>query len=272
MTDQPETAEAVDEAQPIAETQEADASETQATEEPTGENETEAKAKQEEDVWPKKAVNAISRKSKQLGELRAKYAAEQQTVAELKKQLEGYTQAKKPENAAPQPGQYQTYEEYIDALTEYKVKQRLNEKDEESSRLKQQTEEKRLISEREAYINENAEKAKEAFSDFENVMQANQDDLGAIAPHVRRAFLDADNGAFALYALAKEGILDTLNEQPYHKVVATIARMEDKALAMSQKKPITKAPQPMTAVRGNASTQKRPEEMSGRELIKWVNS
>ena len=148
----------------------------------------------------------------------------------------------------------------------------MSERDKKSSEQRKQTEDKIKLSEREEYINENALKAAESFQDFETVMQNNVSDLGAIAPHVRQALLDADNGAFALYALAKEGVLGDLNDLPPHKVVAAITRMEDKAIAMSKNKPVTKAPAPISSNKGTSPGTKKLNTYSGDELLKWVHS
>lgn len=276
MTDQPESAPADVEAPAIA----PDASnenteakpETEVKNESESEDQAKAEPEQKEDLWPKKAINALSRKDKQLGKARAELFAERQKLSDLEEKLRGYTETSKKSEGAPQPGNFQTYEEYIEALTDYKLENRLSERDKKSSEQSKQTAEKVRLSEREDHVNENASKAKEAFQDFEAVMQQNASDLGDIAPHVRQAILDADNGAFALYALLKEGTLGDLNEMPNHKVVATITRMEDRAIAMSKNKAVSKAPAPMSSNKGTSPGSKSLESLSGDDLLKWVHS
>jgi hypothetical protein len=121
-------------------------------------------------------------------------------------------------------------------------------------------------------MDENEGAAKEAFSDFDNVLSEHGDIARELPEHIQLAFLEAENPSFAFYSLAKEGKLESmLNMSPY-QAAALIARHEDKAIALSKAKQVTKAPAPLTPAKGTAVGSKSIESMSGKELLKWMKS
>jgi hypothetical protein len=226
-------------------------------------------AKTETEVmFPKKALNAISRRDKTIGKLKAR---EQQLQSELEA-----LKAKAPEQKAtvqgePQEADFEKYGDYLKAVARWEAKQ------EYSETYKKQAEESAKAkldewkTERIEAMEDNAAEARKAFSDFDMVTsEAFQS--AKLEQHVIDAFLEADNPAFALVALAKEGLLADLNDMSPARVAMTIARYEDKGLALSKTKQQSKAPAPLRPAKGVSSGEKPLHERSVDEVMKWYQS
>jgi hypothetical protein len=240
------------------------------TEETVVENKEEAVTEVEETSKPDaadekaKLLNKLSRENRKIGKLTAeKYQLKQELEALKSKQViikEG----------EPQESDFEgkPYGEYLKAVAKWEAKQLFNE-----SKI-QQVEEKTKESnddwkqERLELARENGALATKAFPDFEKVTDAV---FSTLDPKLHDVFLEADNGAFALYALVKEGKIDELNELSTTKAAMMISRYEDKGLALS-KKPTTKAPAPLSPSKGNTTGSKAVETKSTAELLKWVAS
>lgn len=250
----------------------ADAAEEATTETPEGEStEPEAGNEPKEEMFPKKAVNALSRRDKKIGKQAAELAQLRHELEALRKAQPSESQAKETE---PQEADFETYGQYLKAIARYEAKNLVSETKKEDSEQKAQSAEKEWEAERAEAIDENADQAKAAFPDFKKVLDSASDDKGIIqlSPHVRKTLLEADNGAFALYVLAKEGLLDEVNAMSPARAAMTIARMEDKGLALSKQKPVTQAPAPMIPAKGVATGSKPAERMSGKELLREIRA
>ncbi len=236
----------------------------------------EAMEKSAEEMFPKKAVNAISRRDKKIG----KQAAEIQQLREENERLkQTATPTPKKEDGPPKEEDFEgkSYGEYLRAVARYEATQIHKETQTKDTESKELTEAQKWERERAEAIDKSAEAAKAAFPDFDDVLEEHLDANGVIplSPHVRKALLEAENGAYALYALAREGLLEEINDMSPLKAAMTIARMEDKGLSLSKKKaetPTTQAPAPMTPAKGAASAAKPLHQMSPEELLKWQRS
>lgn len=229
-----------------------------------------------DDLWPKKAVNALAK---------AKATATRERVVrqQLERELEQYrrqTTAKPDAKTAASAGMPKrddfvgkTEFEYMQAVNDWQVKslveQGLAERDKKSSQETNFAKQREWEIERDAAFDDNVEKATETFKDFKETMAAVKGKN--LAPHVVNAFREADDPALALYALVKDGTLDSLNDMSPMKAAAAIARAEDKANAQVAKpKPLTNAPSPMTPNKGTATGSKRLDDASPDELRKWM--
>lgn len=244
--------------------------------------EAEKEGSKTEDNFPKKAVNALSRRDKQIGKLRAEKQQQAEEARVLKEKLAKYeATGTKTDNESkkPNPDDFKTWGEYLDARDEYS--QKLAEEKAEKKYLdtqKQQAEEKSKaakeawLGEREQVLNENQTKARKSFADFETV--AIDYLTGAeISDQVKDAFLEVENGAYTLYALAKEGIsIEDLNEMSNYKLAQTFAQMEMKGLSLAKPKQATNAPAPLTSLRGAGNAGKSWDRMSPEEIVAWVKS
>lgn len=281
MTTDNQPAEAGVEAEPIVAVAPSNA-ESEATTEPKSDESNVDADKQgnesQEEVFPKKAVNAISRRDKQIGKLRAEKYQVLNEVEQLRQQLNQYQQ--KPNNSspasdAPDINQFANYDEYNRAVAKYEARKTYAEESQKTQQSQSQSNRRAWEEERDNHIDENAVKVKEVFSDFDHVVQENIDLLSNIAPHVKEAIRESDNGAFALYNLAKDGVLEQLNGMSPAKVAMMVARAEDKALGMSKTKQSTKAPAPLQSVKGTAPSRPQLLDQLGNDpdkILAWLKS
>lgn len=186
IEDAPEETLAADNDAPEVEQEE----ESQETEDNT-EGETEGEVE-----FPKKAVNALNRKNKQINKLRAQ-------MRELEAKLN--EEPEKPEPKHIDESQYDTWEEYnaakVEALVDEKTKQ--TQSDMERQQLAQQKE--MLQAQRNQHIREQAEEATEVFSDLPQVWSENAQLLDSLPEEISDIFYSIDHAPAAVYTLAKEG-------------------------------------------------------------------
>lgn len=233
--------------------------------EPTPEATPEEKPEAKEDSFPKKAVNAISRRDKKIGKQAEQIRALNAELSKLR------TQAPK---EAPKEADFEgkPYGEYLKAEAKHAAAEEITER--ETKRIESDLEATKIAykEERGQIIADNAVEARKSFSDFDAVLKASKPVLDSLPPEIQELFLDADNGAFALYAVAKEGALEDLADMSIGRAAMTIKSMEDKGLALKQPKKATNAPAPMSPAKGTGTGGKPLHEQSVDELMKWVKS
>jgi hypothetical protein len=233
--------------------------------EPEADKPKELTAEEERD----KLRKAKSRDDRKIGKLTAlKYQYEKE-LAELRASKVSKTEAAEGE---PKEEDFEgkPYGDYLKAVAKYEAKKTFSETQTQEAELRKKFEADSWEQERAEAIDANAVKAKTTFGDFESVMNENAEYLSGIAPHVKQALLEADNGAFALYLMAKEGVLADLNDMSPAKVGIVVGKYEDRALAL--KKPVTKAPAPLTPAKGVGSAGKSVSNMTAQELLRAVRS
>ena len=224
----------------------------------------EAESKTDEELFPKKAVNALSRRDKKIGKLQAEKQALMQEIEALRK---GASKPEIKESTEIKEEDFATYGEYLKAVAREEAKQEYQKAQKEQQELKQKGEAESWRTERIEALEDNAAEAKKAFPDFDRLAD---EALKAanLGQHVIDAFLEAENPAFALYSLVKENSLDSLNDMSPARVAMAIARAEDKGLALSKTKQISKAPQPLSPAKGVTPTGKDLSSLSFMELKK----
>lgn len=227
-----------------------------------------------DELWPKKAVNALA-KAKGVAArekaLRQEYERRLAAYAQVPEHLRG-AKASESKPSAPKEEDFagKPYGEYLTEVNKFQIEQALAERDKKSSQELSVTKQKEWEAERDEAFDENVEKASESFKDFDDVIKEHVKGK-LLSPKVIEAFRHADEPALALYALAKDGLIDGLNEMSPHKLAAAIARAEDKAIALTKPK-VTNAPTPMTANKGTSTGGKSLDAMSANELDKWRKS
>lgn len=239
---------------------------------PESENAAEQDAgKQDDDTpFPKKAINALSRRDKQIGKLRAQYEAAQ---AELTKLREAPASKATPAtDGAPKEADFKSYAEYLEARTEYLAEQKIEKrfaehaaKTTETAKAQQDTQ---WQNERIASVDKQSEEFAKQFPEVEAMYHDNADLLQSLPATIKRAFLAADNAPLAFYNLAKEGKLADLADMSVEdaKVEIRLAQMA------TPQKPKTNAPKPLSASRGSVAASKSLDAMDGDELLAWVKS
>lgn len=220
--------------------------------------------------FPKKAINALSRRDKQIGKLQAQLAAERAELAKYREQ-----QNIKPNSNAtglPKEEAYDNYGEYIKAVAKYEAQQELSQKQQEQENQKTQAELESWHAERTNYATEKAQKAIETIPDYKQTFMEHADILQSLPPHIERAFYEADEPALAFYALAKEGRLEEIMNMSAARAAIEIGRAEIRGEALAKQKPVTRAPQPIEGLKGGggSSANKSLETMNSRELLEWV--
>ncbi len=219
-----------------------------------------------EDVpFPKKAVNALSRRDKIIAKERAEKAAIQAELEQLRSQYQAKPQETAKTDDAPKEDDFENYGEYLEAKLLHKIKQEQALKEQEN--LKAQSENQRLQweSQREQAIAQAAETHKAQIPDFAQVIDEYADIADTFSPEVQRAFLEADDAALAFYNLAKEGKLESLASMSPYKAAMEIALAQTKKPTLNR---VTSAPEPIKGVSGRGTSTKTIEDMTGDELLK----
>lgn len=172
---------------------------------------------------------------------------ERERVAQQTREQIAQEQAQKPADAPnkPKESDFETYGEYLEALTEYKAREIVrNERAEaeaERSRKAQQSEAERY----QARQQELVERGEEKFDDFEEAVKGDKHTYSRAA---FLAMLESDMGAELLYYLAKhpeEG--QRISNLPAYAQAKEIGKLEDKLQAKPTKQ-ISKAPEPIKPV------------------------
>lgn len=237
--------------------------------------ETEVKATEEstptethepEDVpFPKKAVNALSRRDKQIGKLQAQLAAERAELAKYREQ-----QAKAPQ--LPSEESFDNYGEYLKAKNRAEFEQEQSEKTRQQQERQLSQQREQWIAERTDYAIDKAQKAIQSIPEYKQLLVENADIVNSFPDHVANAFYEADEPALAFLALAKEGKLDALLQMSPSRVAIEIGKAEIRGEALSKAKPVTKAPAPLEGLKGTGGSTKTLDTMNHEQLMAWVDS
>lgn len=241
----------------------------EATEEVKATEETTEEVKPTEDIpFPKKAVNALARRDKKYSKLQAQHAAD---LSELQKFRE---QAQKAEIAdVPQEDGFDNYGDYIKAVARHEVKVETSEENQKQQEAQFAEKEQAYVAERETYATDKALAAIAEIPEYQQLVTEHADVLQSLPPHLERAFLEADEPAYAFLALAKEGGLEGLADMTPARAAMEIGKAEVRGAALAKRKEITKAPAPLAPVRGSGKVNKSiNDNPSSNDVMKWLNS
>lgn len=176
-------------------------------------------------------------------------------------------QAQQP-SQAPKLEQYNSIEEYLDALADHKASQKFDhlakEREAKESQTRQQKEAAKL---REGYTKQ-TEQARQAYEDFDDVVQ--DPDL-PISQAMAEAIMRSSNGADVAYYLGKNpdqaariASLDPFSAAvEIGRIAATVVR--------PQPRKTSNAPPPIQPVGARATPVTDPDKMSADEWMKWRN-
>lgn len=176
----------------------------------------------------------------------------------------------------PKPDEYPTYDDYIEALTEYKadalIQKRLNERD------AQQRDE---VQRREAHAQQDAalkawtareEKVLSTLPDYKDVMKAAENI--EIPHHLVQIIFQSDIGPQVAYHLAKNpdltGEISALDPLSAARAIGRLERqLQDDHT--DKPTPVPSAPHPLPKLRGasGARVEKHPDDMNQREFNAW---
>lgn len=200
--------------------------------------------------FPKKAVNALNRKTKTINKLRAQMRELEAKLNEVPKVTES-----KPVN----PDDFENYGDFIDAQIQASVEKRImqSQNDLQKQQLTQQQESLKV--QRDQYIIEQAQEAAKTLTDLPQVWQQNAQTLDALPESIADIFYSIDNAPAAVYVLAKEGKLESLALMNPAIAAYEIVNAQNKGMEMiSVPKPrASQAPQPITKAKANGSVKKQ---------------
>lgn len=225
---------------------------------------------EEEVAFPKKAVNAISRRDKKIGELRAR---EQQLRAELEKfQSQAQQKNDQPKKSdGPQEDEFDNYGDFLKAVARYEARQELAQGQQKPEQTPQpDIQEQVWVAQREAILLPQIDAAVKDIPGFQEVLAEYADVIEAMPKHLEHAFLECENLPAAVMALEKEGKLEALLTMSPARAAMEIAKAEMSGVELLKAKPITNAPTPMTPNKGTATAGTRLENMSGDDILKSI--
>ena len=227
---------------------------------------TTAQAKEDEDEHrvPKGVQKRIDRLTQEKYRLRAEldFFRSQQP-----QQAQPAQQAQQP-SQAPKLEQYNSIEEYLDALADHKASQKFDhlakEREAKESQTRQQQEAAKL---HESYTKQ-TEQARQAYGDFDDVVQ--DPDL-PISQAMAEAIMRSTNGADVAYYLGKNpdqaariASLDPFSAAvEIGRIAATVVR--------PQPRKTSNAPPPIQPVGARATPATDPDKMSTEDWLKWRN-
>lgn len=224
------------------------------------------KAPEVDQPWPKKAVNAMSKKDKQIGKLRAQTQMYNQQLQELQSELA------KLKNVAPREEDFKdkTYGEFLEAQARYKVKQ-----EQEAETKQRQSEEKtknqkQYYAQREELVAQQTLQFVNQMPDARQVLAEFGDTIDDMPEDLQYAFLESDNAPLAFYTLAKEGHLEKLATLSPYQAAIEIGKAIQRGSKPKQT-PVTNAPKPLAAAKGTGNATKSLNDMGSKDLMKWVN-
>lgn len=232
---------------------------------PEGDQETDA---EDNAPFPKKAVNALSRRDKIIAKERA-------TVAALKAELDQLRSASlaspknEPQvsNDAPKEEDYDNYGDFLEAKLLHKVKLEQANQAKELEARNQAEQRNAWVAEREQGMVVKAQEHAQSIPDFVNVLEDVGDFLDTLPPEITQAFYEADDAAMAVYNLAKEGKLEAIARMSPYKAAMEIAKAEAKKVQVNR---VSNAPQPIKSATGRGVSSKGFDDMNGVEMMKTL--
>lgn len=224
-------------------------------------------------VFPKKAVNAISRRDKKISKLQAQYQEAMQKLEQLQK-----AQQSPKEVAKPNADDFDSFDDYLEALVDYRAEMRGQKKVEPEVKQQPQVTEEQI--KEQMYYAERAQSmdAKYAdyqgkLADFESLASQNADILQSFNTELTKAVYEAEDPALALYVLAKENKLEEFAAMTPVRAARELALAEVRGQKYLNKTSAKPAPAPISDVKGKTNPNQRAlYQKSANELMDWVRN
>lgn len=198
-----------------------------------------------------KAEGEIRRKKP--GGWHRKIARLERENAELAERLAAQSPSKAafPEKK-PKLEDYATYEEYNEALTDWKVEDRLRLRDEEQKKAAHAAEQQKAATSWQQKVDDLID-SDDAYEDYEDVVGRYRN--VAVNPAIRQALAESEIGPKLAYYLAKNpDVFGEINDKTPYAVAKEMAKIE---ASLSNPKPaakVSKSPPPITPVKGTGKT------------------
>lgn len=257
---------------------------TETDESASADGASESEVKTEGEELPEQAAEDSKKKSRSgLRRLREKISAKDQEIGYLQAQLErsrvagtektetaGSSQANKASvEGKPNRDAYETHDEYVEALTDWKVDSRLKAEKIAAAESNAKTQH---LTKAEKHVARVQEFAK-AHSDFREIVES-LDDGPKVSLTVQEVILDSDNGPELMYQLAKNRKeFERINALPAIQAARELGKFEARFAKPSEETKqtkTTKAPPPVKPIGSKASVStKDPGSMDFDEYKKW---
>lgn len=234
---------------------------------PEADTENEGEQNQGEHVpFPKKAVNAISRRDKEIAKLRSRIAGYE---SQTQQRSTSNSQTGHGESGEPNEDDYDTLADYLEARGAHKARQEQVQQVKQHQERQHQANYEAWRGERVHSLQTRAQEHARTVPDFHHTMTEYADILDSFPQHLQHAVLEAEDGLIGLYNLAKEGRLEELSSMSPTAAIYMLGRASIKGLP--QFKNASTAPRPPSYhVRGSGGGGKSPTDMTGQELLKWA--
>jgi plasmid stabilization system protein ParE len=218
---------------------------------------------------PKGVQKRIDEITREKYEERRERQAAQERAERLERELEALRnppkQAKQFNDGAPNPDDYDAgkYDpEYLEALTDYKVKQ-----------LFENREKQLKIAQQQSNVIKLQEQARKVHDDYDNAQQVLLNHPLSNVPAFTELVLDTENPAEIIYYLGKNPQeVDKIGEMSKEQAVRYMGRLEERITSLVQpKKAATNAPKPISPLAGAKGTtaHKDPNDMTMDEFVAW---
>lgn len=232
--------------------------------------EPQAAEKEVDTPFPKKAINALSRRDKKIGMLQQERAQLLQELERLRASSQGNVQKS---DGPPKIEDFETFEEYNDAKMEYKLRNHAQESTKQLQEQQRTVQQQQWMAEQDEAMSSEIERIAAADPSVKQLIVENADVIQSFTPELNMVAyqLQANgiNPVEGCLQLAREGSLDRLLSVPPMAAAAMISSAVERA--KSFRKP-TKAPAPINGVSGAGAKGSRVESMSTQELLKWQKS
>lgn len=175
-----------------------------------------------------------------------------------------------PENAsAPRPEQFHTYEQYIDALTDWKVDQRISSERSKAETTKQS---ERVAQNLKAF-QASVSKAEAHYPDMRDVIDTVMNDTSfPVSPAMAEAIFESEKSAELAYWLGKNpDEARRISSLSSASAARELGRIEA-TLSTPPKRTVTQAPPPPKTLKGGETPAKDPSKMDMSEYVAWRKS
>jgi hypothetical protein len=218
--------------------------------------------------FPKKALNAISRRDKQIGKLRAQNEVFQAQLAELQASVQKVQPAQRAvvDPNQPQEEQFDNYGEYLKASIKYELaKDKSEAQPQQNQPTPEQIKHYQQTVERVKAIEAQELEFMKTAPDYKEVEAEYQDLIDQAPADLVNLFLEVENPPQAFYTLAKQGKLEALLDMPLHKAAIEIGKAM--AVGVPQTKRVSSAPRPIQANTGTGTGSKSIDQMTYEEIL-----
>ncbi len=227
-----------------------------------GEEEEKPPVKKETDPVQKR-INDLTKKWRSTERaLEFEKSKRQEVEAELRK-----VKSTVPATDKPKVADFETEAEFVEALTDWKIEQRIKSEKENVSKVVKETEEKKAIDETYSVLDEIMEQGREKFEDFDDLVLAK----GLVLTEaMTEAVLFSDKADEILYYLGKHPDFSAkIAGLPPLRIAQELGKIEEKLSQPPPAKKTTETPPPIKPLKTKGVVEKDPSQMSPKEYRAW---